>query len=95
MLNIIMPPERQYKRARSRKTFFRLFIPKSGCPLIQQPSDLPPDPDERHWWTVIDLDPNGQHLYLLPGFRFANRLGFVETERAWGGDADEHPPYVY
>lgn len=95
MLNTVMPPEREYQRARSRKIFFRLFKPKNECALLQQPSDLPADPNEHHWWTVVDLDPNGQRLYLLPGFRLVNRLGFVETEHAWGGDADDHPPYVY
>lgn len=94
MSDTIMPPATTYKRARSRAMFDKTFNPKVSGRLYE-PADLPTNPDEHHWWTVVDLDPNGQHFYLTPGFRFANRLGFVETERAWGGSADEHPLYVY
>lgn len=38
---------------------------------------------------VCDLDPDGSRFYLLPGFRIANRLGFIETEHAWGGKANK------
>lgn len=94
MRNPVRPPERPYARARSRRVFNRLFSPRDNGRL-HEVNELPPDPDEHHWWTAVDLDPNGDRLYLLPGFRLVNRLGFVETERAWGGDADMHPPYVY
>lgn len=94
MSKTVMPPERPYKRARSRRIFNHLFWPLQGGQL-HEVNELPPDPDERRWWTVVDLDPNGPRLYLLPGFRLANRLGFIETEHAWGGDADKHPHYVY
>lgn len=94
MCKIIMPPAHNYQRARSRKTFNRLFSPSEDGRLRQTP-ELPPDVDERHWWTVTDLDPNGQNFHLLPGFRFANRLGFIQTNHAWGGAAEDHPLYVY
>ncbi|HEX2842167.1 hypothetical protein [Hyphomicrobium sp.] len=94
MRKSIMPPARQFQRARSRRTFNRLFQPLHEGHL-HEVIELPPTPDEHHWWTCVDLEPDGQRLYLLPGIRFANRLGFVQTEHAWGGDADLHPPYVY
>lgn len=94
MSNTIMPPSRPYTRARSRRVFNHLFQPLYDGRL-HEVDDLPPDPDEHHWWTVVDLDPDGPRFYLLPGFRLLNRLGFVTTEHAWGGDADLHPPYVH
>lgn len=94
MTNAISPPARVYRRARSRRLFNHLFAPLHDAKL-HDVHDLPPDPDERHWWTVVDLDPDGQRLYLLPGFRLVNRLGFITTEHAWAGDADDHPLYVY
>lgn len=94
MCKTIMPPERPYQRARTRRTFNHLFQPLYDG-RIHELNELPADPDEHHWWTVVDLDPNGPRLYLLPGVQLVNRLGFIETEHAWGGDADQHPPYVH
>ncbi len=94
MCTSILPPDHTYQRARPRRVFNQLFQPIADGHLYEV-NDLPVDPDEHHWWTVVDLDPNGPRLYLLPGFRLVNRLGFIQTETAWGGDADRHPPYVY
>ena len=92
--NTVMPPKRTYARARSRAMYNKLFAPRDNARL-HETKDVPPDPDERHWWTVLDLDPNSSRLYLTPGFRLANRLGFVQTEHAWGGNPEDHPAYVY
>ena len=94
MSKTIMPPMRQFQRARSRRMFDHLFQPISEGRL-HEVNELPPNPDQHHWWTAVDLDPDGQRLYLLPGFRHANRLGFVQAAHAWGGDADLHPRYIY
>ena len=94
MCKIVMPPARPYQRARSRAVFTRLFCPTEEG-RMRETSELPPNPNERHWWTVVDLDPDGERFYLMPGFRFANKLGFVQTQYAWGGAPEDHPLYTY
>lgn len=94
MPKTVMPHPRPYQRARSRALFNQLFQPTENGRL-REVSELPPNPNERHWWTVVDLDPDGKRFYLLPGFRFANKLGFVETDHAWGGAPEDHPLYTY
>jgi hypothetical protein len=94
MSKTVMPPQRPYTRARSRRIFNQLFSPRENGRL-HEVDELPTEPDEHHWWTAVDLAPDTNSLYLLPGFRLVNRLGFVETTHAWGGDADQHPLYLY
>ena len=91
---LIMPPVKPYRYARSRAAFNLQFRPRNDGRVIEV-TELPANPDERTFWTVVDLDPNSTRLHLMPGFRFANRLGFVETENRWGGNADDHPLYTY
>lgn len=40
-------------------------------------------------WTVVDCDGK---LYLSPGWRFVNRMGYVLCKKPW---ADEMRDYVY
>ena len=94
MSNLIMPPAKTYHHARSCPAFNRQFQPRNQSKLMEV-SDLPANPDERTFWTVVDLDPNSTRLHLMAGFRFANRLGFVETEHRWGGNPEDHPLYTY
>lgn len=63
--------------------------------LLIDKQDVPPDASYRDWWTIVDYAPNSNRLYLVPGFAHANRLGFIKCLRPWGGNADDHPLYLY
>jgi hypothetical protein len=92
---LVMPPTRRFKRARHWQTFERLFqpLPLGDGSLIRDPAMLPQDADPRYWWTV--LDPMTGTLYLTAGFHRVNRLGYICCANPWGGDAHEHPEYIY
>jgi hypothetical protein len=93
----VLPPGHSYVRARSWKAFQTTFAPvevRSGSYLVE-PEDVPKGASFRDWWTVVDYDPTSNRLYLVPGFARANRLGFVQCLRPWGGNADDHPLYLY
>lgn len=93
---VVMPPNKLYRRARCWRTFEKLFAPieRQGGDLIWEPWDVPKDSDHRFWWTVLDPMTSGQ-LYLTPGFRFVNRLGYVQCRNSWGGEDTGHPEYLY
>lgn len=86
MPDLILPPSRRFTRARRWATFERLFDPierNDRCAsLIREPWEVPPDPDCRYWWTVIDPMTTGQ-LYLCAGFHLVNRLGYVLCRNPW------------
>lgn len=92
----ILPPERDYVRARGWRMFLNTFGPvatRNG--FIAEAEEVPKDADHRSWWTVVDYAPDSNRLYLVPGFARANRLGFVRCLHPWGGNADDHPLYLY
>lgn len=92
----ILPPARDYVRARGWRMFLNTFGPvatRNG--FIVEAEDIPKDADPRSWWTVVDLAPDSNRLYLVPGFAHVNRLGFVRCLHPWGGNADDHPLYLY
>lgn len=93
----VLPPDHGYVRARSWKMFRRTFHPLEGTPghFMLQPEDIPEGADPREWWTVVDYAPDTPRLYLTAGFARANRLGVVRCLYPWGGNADDHPLYLY
>lgn len=93
----ILPPEREYARARPWKEFHNTFAPvEVGTnDYIVEPCDVPKGTDRRLWWTVVDYAPDSNRFYVVPGFRYVNRLGYVQCLRPWGGNPDDHPLYVY
>lgn len=93
----VMPPATLPLRALSWKRFESLYAPvrRSAAGLLWEPCEVPADADARYWWTVVDHVPGRHRLYLVPGFRRANRLGHVCCAVPWGGEADQHPDYVY
>lgn len=97
-MTITIPPsQRSYKRARTWNMFCSLFAPirqTNGNYLIE-PWDVPKDAEHTHWWSIVDLNPNGRRFYLQPGIDRTNRIGLVRCERAWGGEAEAHPDYLY
>lgn len=94
---IIQPPSHEYARARSWKAFAALFAPTktTNGAYMREPDEIPKGADPRHWWTVVDYDPNGPYLHLVPGITGANRLAVIACEHAWGGSPQNHPLYVY
>lgn len=54
MSKTVMPPQRPYARARSRRIFNQLFSPRENGRL-HEVDELPTEPDEHHWWTAVDL----------------------------------------
>lgn len=46
----------------------------------------------RFLWTVIEADGN---LYLVNGWHFVNRIGYVWARRPWSDVEDQNPPYRY
>lgn len=96
MRQLVMPPAKSFSRARSWKTFENLFSPieREGGDLLWEPCDVPNGADYRYWWTVLDPMTGGQ-LYLTPGFRFVNRLGYIQCRNGWGGEDLSHPEYLY
>lgn len=92
----ILPPQREYVRARGWKVFLNTFGPvatKNG--FITEAEEVPKDADPRSWWTIVDYAPDSSRLYIVPGFAHANRLGFIRCLHPWGGNADDHPLYLY
>jgi hypothetical protein len=81
-------------RVGSWSTFERRFKPidrEEGCPWWER-EDLPWDVDYRHVWTILDCE---GRLYVSPGFRFVNRLGYVRCAVAWTDEDRHQPDYRY
>jgi hypothetical protein len=81
-------------RAGSFRTFERRFGPietENGT-LIRDREDLPVNVDPRLVWTVLDCD---GRLYLSPGFRFVNRIGYVLCRTPWTDGDEGQPDYCY
>lgn len=72
-------------RACSWDLFERRFNPitKPDGSLLWDTDEIPRPIVGRHWWTVLDCD---GRLCVAAGFRFVNRLGYVQTERPWTDD---------
>lgn len=94
MAEPVMPPNRQFKRARSWKIFDRLFAPTrhNGETIYWAIGEVPKGEDPRRWWTILEFD---GVMYLRPGFHFVNRFGYVQCANPWGGEAEDHPDYLY
>lgn len=39
--------------------------------------------DSYHVWTLVDNNPNSVYLDIVPGHRWANRMGYFITEKPW------------
>lgn len=93
----ILPPDHAYVRARPWKVFSETFAPLEvgHNNYIVEPMDIPKGADFRLWWTVVDYAPESQRFYIAPGFHHSNRIGCIQCLRPWGGNADDHPLYVY
>lgn len=92
----VQPPRRIFSRTRRWATFCKQFAPvalKAGL-YLREMSEVPTDTDPHHIWTVLD-PMDGGHFYLAPGFHLVNRMGFILCANRWGGEADDHPSYVY
>jgi hypothetical protein len=37
----------------------------------------------KHVWTVVDNNPGGYYLDVLPGYRVFNRMGYFVTAEKW------------
>jgi len=87
-------PFKQRARCGNWNTFERRFapLPAPDHDVLWEIGQVPPDVDDRYWWTVLDCE--GQ-LYLSPGFRFVNRFAFVRCEQPWTEDDQQQPDYRY
>lgn len=45
--------------------------------------DAPKDVELKYLWTLIDNNPNGVYLDIIPGYHFINRMGYFVTEVPW------------
>ena len=36
-----------------------------------------------HVWTMVDNNPNGVYLDVIPGYRLFNRMGWFVTKQPW------------
>ncbi len=81
------------QRARSWSQFDDRFEPviRDDGSLIWHNDEIPRPIDFHHWWTVLDCDGK---LYVAPGFRWVNRIGFIRTRVPWTRD-DELDDYRY
>jgi hypothetical protein len=93
----VLPPDHFYTRARSWKIFLNAFAPvlASKDNYLVEPCDVPKDADPHDWWTIVDYAPDAPRLYITAGIAHANRLGCIRCHRPWGGNADDHPLYLY
>lgn len=96
---VIMPPGKVFKRARGRASFDALFVPVKNPNSRQDEylwdaGDIPRDADRRYWWTVVDVGPDPP-FQLEAGIHRVNRIGLVQCINAWGGNAADHPNYIY
>lgn len=81
-------------RCGSWPVFERRFNPivRADGSLIWDRSELPEAIVAEQWWTVLDYDGK---LYLSPGFRFVNRLGYVRCTTPWTDVDQLQPDYRY
>ncbi|WP_414462471.1 hypothetical protein [Hyphomicrobium sp. DY-1] len=91
----VMPPTTMPSRALPFRLFDKRFapIPAKGHDICRDPSTLPRQPLERHWWTVQDN--GGPRWSIRPGIHVANRMFLIHCRNPWGGNADDHPTYAY
>lgn len=88
--------ESAVKPRRRWDTFVKLYRPVAGKDgnCFVWPWALPKDADERYWWTVFD-PMEDLKVYLSPGIRKVDRLGYVRCELPWDGEACQHPDYRF
>ena len=82
------------RRAGSWRSFVRRFQPLEAPDGDQfhMIGTLPAPVDPRHWWTLVDCDGT---LYLTPGLRLVNRLGYLRCARPRSDDDMRQPDYRY
>jgi hypothetical protein len=81
-------------RRGSWRTFARRFRPIDGSEgsLCWRLKQLPQNVDPRRVWTIADCD--GQ-LFVRPGYRFVNRVGYVFCQVPWTDEDRLQPDYRY
>lgn len=87
-------PVKQRTRAGGWRTFERRFQPmlRDGELLFWEHEHLPAGIDPHLVWTIIDAE---GRIYVTPGFRFVNRVGYVRCAKSWTEADREQPDYVY
>jgi len=85
--------KRPCNRTGSWNDFERRFKPviREDHSLIWHNEEIPRPISDRHWWTILDCD---GRLYVSSGFRYVNRIGYIQTEVAWT-KADELRDWRY
>lgn len=94
-------------KPRTRAGTYATFIKRYGpIPLpgqdhpMRELDDLDVDgqslkPDgHRYVWTLVSGD-SGDRDYLVPGFAFVNRMGYVLCERPWPDEEQTLPGYAF
>ena len=81
-------------RAGSWDTFERRYEPVDAPDgtVMWGLNSLPAGIDERLVWTVLDCDGKS---YVVPGFAFVNRMGYVITKNPWPEIEFSNPGYHY
>lgn len=87
-------PARRRTRCGSWRTFERRFGPIDSPDgnVYWSREQLPSGIDEHRVWTIVDGDGK---LYVTPGYRLVNRIGYVVCERPWCDDDMHQPDYRY
>ncbi|WP_414463309.1 hypothetical protein [Hyphomicrobium sp. DY-1] len=90
----VMPPAKKSARALPRRLFDQRF-----APIPKRPHDIthdraPAGADERHWWTVV-TGPLSATWHIYPGIGHGEDEQYIQCRRPWGGNAADHPHYVY
>lgn len=92
----VMPPATLRKRALPFKLFKERFQPiaRQHGEIARDLTDLPADPLDRQWWT-LETGNLSETWYLRPGIFYRVGTQYVRCRNPWGGEAHQHPPYVY
>ena len=81
-------------RAGSWDTFERRYqsVDAPDGTVMWQLGKVPEGTDPNHVWTVLDCDGKS---YVVPGYCWVNRMGYVITKNPWPEIEADNPGYVY
>ncbi len=77
------------RAARTWHDFERRFHPivRADGSLIWHNDEIPRPIELRTWWTILDCD---GRLYVSPGIRWVNRIGYLRTRLPWTRADEPH-----
>ena len=81
-------------RAGSWETFCQRYnpVPSTNGIDIWQLDEFPEDTHYRYVWTVVDCD---GRWYVVNGYHWVNRVGYVLASVEWPDIEDSNPGYKY